>query len=94
MWLQVAIQPDLSYVVNILSCFAYNPGKPYWNTIKHVLGYIKRMIDYGVTYKTTGDLNLIGYVDSDFAGCKDIQHSTERNIFLVAKGPISWESKK
>jgi len=29
------------------------------------------MIDYGVTYKVTGDLNLIGYVNSDFAGCKD-----------------------
>ena len=71
MWLQVATRPDLSYAVNILSCFAHNPGKPHWNTIKHVLGYIKRTIDYGVTYKVTGDLNLIGYVDSDFAGCKD-----------------------
>jgi len=52
------------------------------------------MIDYGVTYKVTGDLNPIGYVNSDFAGCKDTRHSTEGNIFLVAGGPISWESKK
>jgi len=94
MWLQVATQPDLSYAVNVLSCFAHNPGKPHWNTIKHVLGYIKRMIDYEVTYKATGDLNPIGYVDSDFAGCKDTRCSTEGNIFLVAGGPISWESKK
>jgi len=71
MWLQVATRPDLSYAVNVLSHFAHNPRKPHWNTIKHVLGYIKRMIDYEVTYKATGDLNPISYVDSDFAGCKD-----------------------
>jgi len=52
------------------------------------------MIDYGVTYKVTGDLNLIGYVNSDFAGCKDTWRSTKGNIFLVVGGPISWESKK
>ena len=65
MWLQVTIQPDLSYAINILSHFAYNSGKPHWNAIKYVLGYIKRTIDYRVTYKA------IGYVNFDFAGCKD-----------------------
>jgi len=27
MWLQVITQPDLSYAVGLLSCFAHNPGK-------------------------------------------------------------------
>jgi len=26
-WMQVAIQPDLSFLVNLLACFAHNPGK-------------------------------------------------------------------
>jgi len=94
MWLQVATRPDLSYTVNVLSRFAHNLGKLHWNAIKHVLGYIKRTIDYGVTYKATGDLNPISYVDSDFARYKDTRCSTEGNIFLMAGGPISWESKK
>ena len=47
------------------------------------------MIDYGVTYKVTGDLNLIGYVNSDFAGCRELRWSTEGNIFIVAGGPVS-----
>jgi len=29
MWLQVATRPDLSYTVNLLSCFAHNPGQAY-----------------------------------------------------------------
>ena len=55
MWLQVAIQPDLIFSVNLLSCFAHNPGKTHWNAIKHVLAYIKETIDYGITYKADSD---------------------------------------
>jgi len=33
-------------------------------------------------------------VDSDFAGCKDTRRSTEGMIFIVAGGPVSWESKR
>ena len=36
----------------------------------------------------------MGYVDSDFAGCKNTRRSTEGNIFVVAGGPVSWETKR
>jgi len=52
------------------------------------------MIGYGITYRAGDNLNLIGYVDSDFAGCKDTRRSTEGMIFIVAGGPVSWESKR
>jgi len=38
-------------------------------------------------------LNPVGYVDLDYAGCKDTKRSTEGNIFIVVGGPVSWESK-
>ena len=93
MWLQVATRPDLTYAVNILSQFAHNPGKSHWNALKHTLAYVKGTIDYGITYRGGGTLNPIGYVDSDYAGCKDTRRSTEGNVFIVTGGPISWESK-
>jgi len=94
MWLQVATQPDLSYTVGLLFRFAYNPGQTHWNTIKHALVYVKGTTHYGITYKGNTDLNHIGYVDSDFAGCQDTCCSTEGNIFLVAGEPVFWESKR
>jgi len=66
MWLQIATRPDLSYAVNLL----HNPGKTHWNALKHILAYIKGTIRYGITYAGE-DLNPTGYVDSDFAGCRD-----------------------
>ena len=94
MWLQVATRPDLAYSVNKLVCFTHNPGKAYWIALKHTLRYIKGMINYGIMYKGGGELEPIGYVDSDYAGCKNTRQSTEENIFMVAGGPISWECKR
>jgi len=93
MWLQVATRPDLTYAVNILSQFSHNPGRFHWNTLKHTLAYVKGTIDYGITYRGGGTLNPIGYVNSDYAGCKDTRRSTEENVFIVAGGLVSWESK-
>jgi len=80
--------------MTLLSCFAHNLGKSHWTTIKHVLAYIKGTLNYGITYKADAKLNPTGYVDSDFAGCKDTRRSTEGNIFIVVGEPVLWESKR
>lgn len=36
----------------------------------------------------------IGYSDADWAGDVDDRHSTSGNVFLLAKGAVSWLSKK
>jgi len=80
--------------MTLLSRFAHNPGKSHWTAIKHVLAYIKGTLNYGITYKADAKLNPTRYVDSDFAGYKDTCCSTEGNIFIIAGGPVSWESKR
>ena len=39
-------------------------------------------------------MNPVGYINSDYASCKDICQSMKGNIFTVARGPVSWESKQ
>ena len=36
--------------------------------------------------------NLVGYVDSDYAGDLDKRCSTTGYVFTLAKGPVSWRS--
>ena len=38
-------------------------------------------------------MESFGFVNSDFAGCKNLRRSTEGNVFIVVGGPISWKSK-
>ena len=56
--------------------------------------YLKRTKGYMLTYQKFENLEIIGYSDSNFAGCQDSKHSTSRYIFMLAGGAISWKSAK
>ena len=47
-----------------------------------------------LTYRWTDELEVIGYSDSDFAGCVDSCKSTSGYIFMFASGAVSWGSAK
>ncbi len=94
MYAQVCTRPDIAYIVGILSRFLSNPGLDHWVAAKRVLRYLQRTKDYMLTYRKSDQLEIIGYSDSDFAGCQDSRKSTSGYIYLLAEGAISWKSAK
>ncbi|GAV63776.1 hypothetical protein CFOL_v3_07294 [Cephalotus follicularis] len=47
-----------------------------------------------LTYRWVDDLQLVGFTDSDFAGCQDDRKSTSGYVFMIAGGALSWKSAK
>lgn len=47
-----------------------------------------------LAYQMSDQLEIVGYTDSDFAGCKDSMKSTSDYIFMLAGGAISWKNDK
>ena len=47
-----------------------------------------------LTYRRSSHLEIVGYSDSDFAGCLDSRKSTSGYIFMLAGGADSWKSAK
>jgi hypothetical protein len=47
-----------------------------------------------LTYERSDSLEIVGYSDSDFAGCLDTDRSTSGYVFKLAGGAISWSSSK
>jgi hypothetical protein len=47
-----------------------------------------------LTYKRTDNLEVIGYSDSNFTGCADLQKSTSGYVLTLTNGAISWKSIK
>ena len=45
-------------------------------------------------YRRSNNLELIGYSDSDYAGCVNTRKYTFGYLFLLADGAISWKSAK
>ena len=71
-----------------------NPRLDYWKAAKKVLRYLQGTKDHMLTYRRCDQLNVVGYSDSDFAGCMDTRKSTFGYLFLLAGGAISWKSVK
>ena len=56
--------------------------------------YFQETKDYKLMYKRTSNLEVLGYLDSDFADCVDSRRSTSGYIFILAGRAISWRSVK
>ena len=75
-------RPDICNAVGIVSRYQSNPGMGHWIAVKHILKYLRRTRDYMLMY-SGGDLNPIGYTDSDFQSDKDSRKSTSGSIFTL-----------
>ena len=68
------------FVVSLISRFMACPTQQHFATTKKVLRYLKGTIDYGVFYRKGGVSDLIGYIDSDYAG--DMKDSKTTSGYL------------
>jgi hypothetical protein len=66
----------------------------HWIGAKYVLRYIAGSIDYGLDYVRGDGLSLVGYTDSDWAGCAIDKKSTSGCCFGLGSRLVSWFNRK
>ena len=89
-----ATHPDIAQAVGVVPKFNSQPTEARLTAVKRILCYLKGTVDLALKYQKSGDGILIGYSDADWAGDADDQRSTSGNLFMMARGAISWVSKK
>ena len=90
MYAMLCTRPDICYAVGIVSHFQSNPGLDHWIAVKHILKYLRRTRNYMLVY-SGGDLNPIGYTDSDFHSDRDSRKSTSGQCLLLVVELLSGE---
>ena len=93
MYAMLCTRPDICYAVGMVSRFQSNPGLDHWIAVKHILKYLRRTRNYMLVY-SGGDLNPVGYTDSDFQLDRDSRKSTSGSVFTLGGGAIVWRSIK
>ena len=93
MYAMLCTRPDICYAIGIVSRYQSNPRMGHWIAVKHILKYLRRTRDYMLVY-SGGDLNPIGYTDSNFQSDKDSQKSTSGSTFHLGGGAVVWRSIK
>jgi hypothetical protein len=90
----VNTRPDICFVVNTLSQYMVEPRRVHWIAAKHVLRYIEGLMEYGLDYVRGDGVRLIGYTDSDWAGCVVDKKNTSGCCFELGSTVVSWFSQK
>ncbi|KAK4388091.1 Retrovirus-related Pol polyprotein from transposon TNT 1-94 [Sesamum angolense] len=94
MYLMVSTRPDIAYAISCLSRYMSNADLPHWEALKWLLRYLKGSIDTGIKFsKNKEGVNLVGYVDSNYANDRDCRKSTTSYIFTLCGACISWKSQ-
>jgi hypothetical protein len=59
-----------------------------------VIRYLKSNPGYGLLFPRNAEIQLLGYVDANWAGCIDTWKSTSGYCFFIGTSLISWRAKK
>ena len=94
MYAQVCTRPDLASATGMLGRYQKNPGIEHWKAVKKTLRYLQGTKGLMLTYRRSDTLEVVGYSDADWAGCRDTKKSTLGYIYTLAGGAISWKSSK
>jgi hypothetical protein len=94
MYAQVCTRPDIAFATGMFGRFQKNTIPYHWKGIKKALRYLQGTKGLMLTYRISDTLEIVGYFDSDFVGCKDTEKSTSGYVFLLAGGAISCKSSK
>ena len=72
-------------VLNVCLCARYqaNPKKTHLTTVKRIIKYLKGTTNVGLWYPKGTSLNLIGFSDYDFVGCKPDWKSTSKKLSSI-----------
>nr|GEX50047.1 zinc finger, CCHC-type [Tanacetum cinerariifolium] len=76
-----------------LSRYTSNPGTQHWQAIQRVLKYLKKTMNYKLTY-TGYPFVLEDYTDASLISNSKDNSSMSGWVFLLGGGAISWASKK
>ncbi|GKA36968.1 zinc finger, CCHC-type containing protein [Tanacetum coccineum] len=93
MHVMTCTRPDIAFVVGKMSRYTSNPGTQHWQAIQRVLKYLKKTMDYKLTYTCYPSV-LEGYTDASWISNTEDNSSTSGWVFLLSGGAIYWASKK
>jgi len=94
MYAMVCTSPVISQAVSIVSRYMGNTGKMHWQVVKWILRYSRGTKDIGLVFHKNHNTcsNIVGYVDSDYAGDLDKRRSQTGYVFMLFGSAISWKT--
>src|SRR6266542_1263918 len=89
-----ASRPDIMLSVCMCARFQATPKECHLVAVKRILRYLIHTPTFGLWYPKGCSFNLLGYSDSDYAGCKVDRKSTTGTCQFLGRSLVLWRSMK
>ena len=76
-------RPDIAYAVSVISRFMHRPQVQHMEAVMRLLRYLKGTCNRGIFFRRNQHLDLVAYIDADWAGDQDDRRSTS-GYFLIS----------
>ncbi|KAG8480057.1 hypothetical protein CXB51_025173 [Gossypium anomalum] len=90
----VLTRPDIAYAVNRICQFMHSPTTVHLIALKRILRYLCGTLGYGVVFRPSTWLSLVGNADANWGLDFDDRRSTSGYCVYFGHSPVSWCSKK
>jgi hypothetical protein len=84
-----ASRPDIMLGVCMCARFQANPKECHLMAVKRIFRYLVDTPNLGLWYPKGSTFDLLGYSDSDYAGCKVDRKSTTRTCQILGRSLVS-----
>jgi hypothetical protein len=89
-----ASRPDIMLSICMCARYQSDPKECHLVAVKRILRYLVSTPCFRIWYPKGSTFDLIGYSDSDYAGCKVDRKSTSGTCQFLGRSLVSWSSKK
>nr|GEX56824.1 hypothetical protein [Tanacetum cinerariifolium] len=87
-------RPDIVHTTCVCARYQAHPTEKHLKEVKRIFHYLWGTINMGLWYMKDSGFELTGFLDADYAGCKDTFKSTSGGAQFLGEKLVSWSSKK
>nr|GEY87336.1 uncharacterized mitochondrial protein AtMg00810-like [Tanacetum cinerariifolium] len=87
-------RPDIVHTTCLCARYQATPTEKHLKEVKRIFRYLRGTINTGLWYTKDSGFKLTGFLDADYAGCKDTFKSTSGEAQFLGEKVISCSSKK
>ena len=94
MWAAIHTRFDIAFFTERLSQFLSDSAKQHGENLKHLLRYLRSIINLNLMLDDNESFKVVEYFDFDYVADKFDRKCILNYVYMLKKAPIVWKSRK
>jgi len=87
-------RPDIHFAVCLCARFQASPHASHRQAVQRIFRCLKYTLEFAIWYSSSSTIELVGFSDADFAGCRVDRKNTSGTCHFLGSSLVCWSSRK